>query len=414
MTLNRSSVLRAALLISLVASLTILSSKIQADTGSCGGVTVTLPFNDVMGNPFFCQIAAAYFSGLTNGTSATTYTPGANVTREQMAAFITRTMDQSLKRGSKRAAIGKWWTAKDPSLQVTPTLSADTGPQLIASVGHAVWVAYSGSGSVSRHNIYAKEPQEEVRSWTDAPNAHSILVDGLRAYIVSNEPTGRLYLIDPQPGFSAAFLINSDVGPAPFGLTTDGDFLWIANYGNLPSTGGITRIRPIGIAKQSFTAGFTHPVGILFDGENLWVTDDEQGQSGNATLKRVDLTNGAVLQTITLQSGASFPVFDGTNLWVPNPHSNSVSVVRAVGALRGTVLQTLTGNGLSQPLAGAFDGERIAITNQTGASVSLFRATDLTLLGTVSFPGSLPRGICSDGLYFYITNRGSGGKLSRF
>src|SRR5688572_31446203 len=113
MPLNRSIVIRAVVLLSLMASLTVLSSRLQADTGSCGGATTTLPFTDVMGNPLFCQIASAYFSGLTNGTTATTYSPGANVTREQMAAFITRTMDQSLKRGSQRATAEKWFTPQD-------------------------------------------------------------------------------------------------------------------------------------------------------------------------------------------------------------------------------------------------------------------------------------------------------------
>src|SRR5688572_31852897 len=103
-------VLRLLLLLSLGITLVGLSTRLQADTGSCGGVTVTLPFTDVMGNPFFCQIAAAYFSGLTNGTTATTYSPGDVVTREQMAAFTTRTLDQSLKRGSRRAALDQFWT----------------------------------------------------------------------------------------------------------------------------------------------------------------------------------------------------------------------------------------------------------------------------------------------------------------
>src|SRR6185295_11310882 len=110
MKFNRSIFVHAFLVISVMANLTILSSKIQADTGSCGGVTSTLPFTDVQGNGFFCQIAQAYFSGLTNGTSATTYSPSDPVPREQMAAFITRTMDQSLKRGSDRAVTEKWWT----------------------------------------------------------------------------------------------------------------------------------------------------------------------------------------------------------------------------------------------------------------------------------------------------------------
>src|SRR5688572_8618031 len=120
MPLNRSIVIRAVVLLSLMASLTVLSSRLQADTGSCDGATTTLPFTDVQGNVFFCQIAAAYFSGLANGTAATTYSPGANVTREQMAAFITRTMDQSLKRGSRRAVAKKWWTPQtENSLTLT-------------------------------------------------------------------------------------------------------------------------------------------------------------------------------------------------------------------------------------------------------------------------------------------------------
>src|SRR5688572_11843942 len=109
MKIKSSVAYRIVVLISLIMALTVLSSRMQADTGSCGGVTVTLPFNDVMASPFFCQIAAAYFSGLTNGATATTYSPSQTVTREQMAAFITRTMDQALKRGSRRAVAKKWW-----------------------------------------------------------------------------------------------------------------------------------------------------------------------------------------------------------------------------------------------------------------------------------------------------------------
>jgi hypothetical protein len=82
--INRSIIIRAILLISLMASVAILSGKIQADTGSCGGAAITWPFNDVMNSPFFCQIAAAYYSSLTNGTTATTYSP----TQEALFSLI--------------------------------------------------------------------------------------------------------------------------------------------------------------------------------------------------------------------------------------------------------------------------------------------------------------------------------------
>src|SRR4051794_29295789 len=83
--------------------------RVTADvTGACGNppTSTTIPFNDVTtaNLTFFCGIAEAFFSGLTTGTTATTFTPNGpngNVTREQMAVFVSRTLDQSVKRGSR-------------------------------------------------------------------------------------------------------------------------------------------------------------------------------------------------------------------------------------------------------------------------------------------------------------------------
>ena len=50
------------------------------------------------------------------------------------------------------------------------------------------------------------------------------------------------------------------------------------------------------------------PFGILFDGANLWVTDCQYAE-------KLD-SNGAVIQNVGV--GASLPVFDGSNIWVPN------------------------------------------------------------------------------------------------
>src|SRR5436190_4626589 len=140
--------IRATLLLSLIVCATALSMRTHADTGSCGGVTITLPFADVMSSPFFCQIAEAYFSGLTNGTTASTYSPGNNVTREQMAAFVTRTMDQSLKRGSRRASSNRWWTPTSADDLALTTVGI--APALVQSDGADLWVANNSNGTVSR------------------------------------------------------------------------------------------------------------------------------------------------------------------------------------------------------------------------------------------------------------------------
>src|SRR4029079_13476148 len=130
---------RIALLIILMLTITIFSVHIRADEGTCGTQMVTLPFTDTMGNFFFCQIAAAYFSGLTNGTTATTYSPGASVPREQMAAFVTRTLDQSLKRGHTRAALGEWWT--NTTITRIFTSTGFHNPQFLACDGLTVWAS---------------------------------------------------------------------------------------------------------------------------------------------------------------------------------------------------------------------------------------------------------------------------------
>jgi hypothetical protein len=129
-------------------------------------------------------------------------------------------------------------------------------------------------------------------------------------------------------------------------------------------------------------------------------------------LKKLD-SNGVVLQSVFAGS-PEFPAFDGTNIWVPDDGSNMVRVVRAVGAMSGTVLATLSGNGLNGPTQASFDGERILVTNQTGNSISLWKASDLTPIGTVSTGASTsPIGVCSDGVNFWIT-LSSAGKLARF
>jgi DNA-binding beta-propeller fold protein YncE len=157
------------------------------------------------------------------------------------------------------------------------------------------------------------------------------------------------------------------------------------------------------------TTGFSNPVGILFDGSNIWVTDE-----GDATLKKLD-QNGAILQTVSV-SGAQFPAFDGTNIWVPGGVSSTVSVVRAA---TGVVIATLSTGGSTSATQAAFDGQRILVTNEpalflVGGSVELWRAADLTRIGGFSFEfgGVTARGVCSDGINFWMTL--DSGQLARF
>lgn len=396
MRIQERIVVRATLLISLMVTTTALSTRLQADTGTCGGASITLPFTDVpAANVFFCSIAEAFFSGLSNGTSGTTYDPGNNVPREQMAAFVTRTMDQSVKRGSRRAALKQFWTpASETDLQLTTVGS----PRLVKSDGADLWVANFVPGTVSR--VRASDGKL-LETWTGATNAVGVLSAKGRIFITGG--AGNLYQIDPTQPAGPVTTLTTALGVLPFEISFDGARIWTANQS--PGSVSIVTLNPLSVS--TVTAGFATPTGILYDGANIWVTDKGTTPS---QLFKLD-SNGGIIQTVTVGDGAGLPVFDGTNIWVPNQISNTVTVVRAS---TGTVIATLMGNGLVTPSGTAFDGERILVTNSNGNSVSLWKATDLTPLGSVSTGANTqPLGACSDGLNFWITLV-QAGKLARF
>jgi hypothetical protein len=404
MKFNRSIVIRVVVLLSLMASLTVLSSRLQADTGDCGGATTTLPFTDVQGNVFFCQIASAYFSGLTSGTTATTFSPTQNVTREQMAAFTTRTLDQSLKRGNRRAALNQWWTTK-PQYSIdlgTTFLGVGTTPNLIQSDGADLWVA-NETHLISR--VRASDGRL-LETWTGATNTFGVLVAMNRVFLTGFLRT--LYMIDPRQPAGQVTTVSSSLGIGCQGIAFDGQQIWTANNaGN--GTGSISIITPSNTLPwpvMNITTGFDAPAGILYDGSNIWVTDNSLG--GQSALKKLDST-GTIIQIIPLEGGLNHMAFDGTNIWVPST-AGKVIIIRAAS---GTVIATLTGNGITAPLAAAFDGERVLITNPISDTVSLWKASDLTPLGSFDIGGNEPSGVCSDGLNFWITLRGEG-KVARF
>ena len=375
----------AATLCFTIIVLLLVSGRLPADTGTCGGAMITIPFTDLAGSNFFCQIAGAYFSGLTNGTSPTTYSPSDGVPREQMAAFVTRTQDSALRRGSRTAALAQWATPS--ALPLTGRITVGFEPSLVESDGADLWVALLGPGAVAR--VRASNGAL-LGTWTGAMGAVAVLVARGRIFVAGETGPGSLYRIDPSAPPGPVTTLSQSLSSSPQGIATDGTYIWVSNV-----QGGVSRVDPDTGATVNFTTGFSTLEGILFDGTNLWVAD-----YGDNKLKKFD-SGGAVIQSVPVGSGPLYPVFDGSNIWVPNQSSNSVTVVRARD---GAVLATLTGNGLGAPRTAAFDGERILVTNDLGV-LSLWKAADLTPIGNVSTGGqnTFPYGACSDGVNFWIT-----------
>src|SRR5271169_1316771 len=78
----------------------------------CGGTTYPFSYTDVSGvGAAFCPgIMEAYVTGVSKGTTPTTFSPNNTVTRVQMTTFLQRSLDQGLTRAGRRAALNQWWT----------------------------------------------------------------------------------------------------------------------------------------------------------------------------------------------------------------------------------------------------------------------------------------------------------------
>lgn len=371
------------------------------------------PFTDV--SPALCPyVLEMYFLGITAGTSPTTYSPDATLTRGQAAVFVSKGLNQAIARSSRRAALGQWWMPSyrswDGGLGSAP-LPSNPGPfGAMASDGTDVWVG--GYGSVFR---FRASDGKYLETWPTGRTASALLPAMGRIFVAGFQlPSGgpgALYGIDPAKAAGDAVLL-ADLDGSPFSLAFDGWRLWAT------TESGIAIVTPASSAPwpvTMVTEGFGVPSGLAFDGKNMWAVDPAL-----CALFRLD-SSGAIEKTVTLGSpncAMGPPVFDGVNLLLPT--TGGFLVVRAG---EGALVQTVSvGGGGSGRVV--FDGERILFVGEGGgqttlASLTILRAADFSPLQAEYFPpfgGPGVTGGATDGLNFWLIAQGlaNGPSLARY
>jgi DNA-binding beta-propeller fold protein YncE len=105
--------------------------------------------------------------------------------------------------------------------------------------------------------------------------------------------------------------------------------------------------------------------------------------------------------------GPEAVAFDGSNVWVANQFSDTVTKVRASdGAVLGTYA---VGN---RPVALAFDGSSIWVANYLSDTITKLKASTGATLGTFD-AGDGPGGLLFDGTNIWIANRNSNNLIIR-
>ena len=265
------------------------------------------PFTDTANDGFCPAVLEVFILGITTGTTATTYSPKDNVTRLQMAAFLSRTVDGTLRRASQRTIAGQFWTPQSAAGLTTIGNGQANG---LAFDGADLWVA-----SNSIYRVRASDGKV-LETWGGSLFPQAVVIARGRVFITGEG--GNLFQIDPRLPAGNVTTVASNLGFLTYGLAFDGSRLWTAN-----NTGSVSIVTPgpsIPWTVTTVTTGFSGPRGMLYDGANVWVTQDA------GRIAKLD-SSGGILQTVTTLGGPSDPTYDGTNLWIPL--HQGVSVVRS-------------------------------------------------------------------------------------
>jgi hypothetical protein len=275
----------------------------------------------------------------------------------------------------------------------------------VVSDGADLWITSRDSTSVSR--VRASDGKL-LETWTGTTGTSGVIVALGRVFVTGYAPSSPLFMIDPSQPAGPMTAVVPNVGAYAWAIAFDGSRLWIVNSAISGGTPSVAIVTPGSWAVTTVT-GFFRPVGLLFDGSNVWMTQ------ANGKLLKFD-ANGTVIQNVTVSCNscsAGYPVFDGTNIWVPS--EAALSVVRAS---TGALVATLTGNGLGDAFTAAFDGDRVLVANvYLPQGVSLWRVSDLSPIGFYPIAGAAyVGGVCSDGLNFWLLLRNGADlkQLARF
>lgn len=186
-------------------------------------------------------------------------------------------------------------------------------------------------------------------------------------------------------GASQQFLIGG--GTSPNAIAFDRTYMWTANWAGF----SVSRVDQSG-GVTTYTGLPGRPMGIAYDGTNMWVTID------NASVTKITST-GVMTNYPGTGASPNGIAFDGVNMWTANNGGNSVTKITPAGAMT-----TYTGTGAG-PMGIAFDGTNMWVTNFSGASVT--RVSPTGVMTTYTGTGTNPNGIAFDGKNMWVANSGS-------
>jgi YVTN family beta-propeller protein len=268
------------------------------------------------------------------------------------------------------------------------------------------WTAAANNGSTITKYTVTSSPGSKTCVTTGAVTCIVTSLTNDTAYtfkVTATNARGTGSASSPSAAVTPTLLGKSfPVGDDPFGVSSDGTHVWVAN----DLSNSVTELNASdGSLVQTIAVG-NHPYGVSSDATHVWVANNT-----DSTVTELNASDGSVVQTIPVGDGQTTPPgfglgadaisSDGVHVWVTNDANNNNGTVTELDAVTGAVEQTIpTGN---LPDGVSSDGTHVWVANEDDGTVTELNASDGSLVQTIPV-GNGPSAISSDGTHVWVTN----------
>jgi hypothetical protein len=228
------------------------------------------------------------------------------------------------------------------------------------------------------------------------PNATGIAINGIKAYVTSDQVNGNIYSMSLSGGGPTNLTPNFPQAE-PFGVAVDNANVYWTNYNGGGTNGSVMKM-PIGgqVAPIVVAPNQTAPSMIVVDAQdqNLYWTN--AGSPGS--VQKYPLSNGTVTPLIGGINGPFGLAVDSTYAYVA---LTSDDYVIKVLLSNGTIAAQLT-IPENNPYGLAIDGTNVYFTNNANTGDARQVAQDASMSAGIAFANTtLPAGIATDGVNVY-------------
>jgi YVTN family beta-propeller protein len=224
--------------------------------------------------------------------------------------------------------------------------------------------------------------------------------------VVANKAEATASLINLDSGEVVRTLPTGD-GPHEVGISPDGRFALVSNYGRRGEGGDSLTLVDVQTAETVKTislAPYSRPHGVEWiDGQRAAVTVE-----ANRALIIVDIESGEVVSAIDTDQDVSHMVAlspDGQRAYTANIGSDSITVIDLVEGQR--IRNIATGDG-AEGLAVSAPGGHIWVTNRADGTVTVLDADTLETIRQIPSPGFPIRATATPGGQVLVTRAEAG------